>query len=97
MNTERDKFLTKVMGECWHKSELFIDDYHDQVDWRCAYCTITNLNNNDFSTWAGFGKLLTWCKEQDDEFLCKNEMCLAYLTPDRFATAVYNYLKEKQQ
>ena len=56
MNTKRDKFLTEAMGECWH-------DYVKTCGCcpaTCAKCGADEgyTENNDFSTWHDFGKLL---------------------------------------
>lgn len=64
MNLERDKYLTEAMGEHWHEHTM-----------TCGY-TMTRLGEyisdikttsytNDFSTWAGFGKLWEWAQKQD--------------------------------
>lgn len=58
----------------------------------------------DFSTWFGFGELWEWSKEQDwcKEFrqiylnkAASEGVIVAFLiNPDRFANAVYEFLKE---
>lgn len=111
MNTERDKFLTEAMGECWHEWETS-DAMPDGWIFKCKKCSkkLRTLDYNemfptfpyegiDFSTWESFGKLLEWCKvygiEKDDIYLAQPTMSLSFLTPDRFANAVYVYLKNK--
>jgi hypothetical protein len=58
--------------------------------------------STDFSTWEGFGKLWEWAQKQDwfEWFVYKNSYdALALLIktwtihPDRFADAVYDYLR----
>jgi hypothetical protein len=59
----------------------------------------------DFSTPEGFFKLLDWAKEQSwwEQFLIKHcqashythiAIDIKYVNPDRFASAIYEYLKE---
>lgn len=75
MNTERDKFLTEAMGECWHDliwdewrgryiqcslCDLDVEDTYD--DYSCHY---HDKYNTDFSSWKGFGKLWEWAQQQD--------------------------------
>lgn len=77
MNSERDKFLTEAMGECWH-------EYNEEISDKCCKCeedilpyvkawlatpenkaepVIERLFN--FSTWEGFGKLWEWAMKQE--------------------------------
>ena len=124
MHTERDKFLTEAMGECWHDFVMAKNpDGRDAKGWTCTKCHIytTYIHSLycDFSTWDGFGKLWTWAQKQEwfDLFQC----CLYYhdylkhchrpgderldndkvlhnelIHPDRFANAVYEFLKEEK-
>ena len=108
MNTERDKFLTKAMGEC----------FHQYIGWHCRYCgqdapePPESEQNPDFSTWTSFGKLWEWAIDQEwwnkfefseyaghnrnDEFgATLKDILQGLINPDRFATAVYEFLKEK--
>lgn len=79
MNTQRDKFLTETMGECWHDLRYVSDG-----DWFCDSCKVwiygynshTGHNeeefnshvNSSFSTWKGFGKLKSFmCNLPDSE------------------------------
>ena len=82
-NKERDKFLTESMGECWHEF------------------------SNNFSTWEGFGKLWEWAVKQEwfSDFLKHAEKIMKmpitgwieyFVQPDRFADALYKFLKEKK-
>ena len=116
--SERDKFLTEAMGECWHEWEGHVSDYK-----RCMKCHKdggypegfrVRLINNNFSIWEGFGKLWEFCQKQE----WWNDFCLHHkdsdnmkvaivvmssnylhediINPDRFADAVYEYLKSKE-
>lgn len=60
-------------------------------------------NQNDFSTWEGFGKLWEWCKQQswlgNFEYNYGGIKCIGVfadymINPDKFADAVYNYLNK---
>ena len=93
MNTERDKSLTEAMGECWHESNL---------QGVCKHCKAHNYPyTNNFSTWEGFGKLWVWASSQVGLLrmitneLDKNDSYrwTHWVHPDRFADAVYAYLK----
>ena len=99
MSIERDKFLTEVMGECWHEMSKFGN---------CAKCKVHNYYQNDFSTWKGFGKLWEWATTQawwelftefceyNRQFHQKSshQVLPGIINPNRFADAVYKYLKE---
>lgn len=96
MIRERDKFLTKLMGECYH--EICYNGC-------CKYCGAHNFITNDFSSWEGFGKLLGFVKGQDYwldlvETLEYNQGQLGFRTfveqleANRFADFVYWYMKE---
>lgn len=61
-----------------------------------------NPKNNNFFTWEGFGKLWEWVHNQKwwDKFrVCPQRYYIdwsdTYVNPERFATAVYNFLKER--
>ena len=100
MNTERDKFLTEARGECWHE---FSSTAVTSSCYKCCRilpaCTFI-----DFSTWEGFGKLYSWCKEQewwtmfcyyrfgDGNYI--GYKVFEFIEPDRFADAVYEFLKD---
>jgi hypothetical protein len=79
MNQERDKFLTEQMGECWHDGEPFFTN-------NVIYCPKCHKNlkaineENDFSTWEGFGKLWEWAQKQNMEWQCRfNDYCFKLL------------------
>lgn len=77
----------------------------------CRKCKIGMYSkaNNNFSTWEGFGKLWEWTQKQEwwRNFLLTSKGKIHDLNPlafatgtsiidlDRFADAVYSYLKEK--
>lgn len=105
MNEERDKFLTEQMDKCWHE-ELY---RYDSFTKRCKVCdkdsrSCTRIN---FSTPDGFFKLWNWAKEQewwedwkeskeyrnlDGAYIINMEF---FIHPDRFANAIYEFLKER--
>ena len=94
MNIERDKFLTEAMGECWH--EVL------GGQWNCYKCRNENTLNYDFSTWEGFGKLLEKARDNQGVGIIVAQNILAKVIeksmnniPDRFANAVYEFLKER--
>jgi hypothetical protein len=65
-NEERDRFLTEVMGACWHDYD---PDTPVKVLWYkgyiCKKCGDFVFTNNDFSTLEDFMKLLNWACDQD--------------------------------
>lgn len=100
MNTEQDKFLAEAMGGWWHYSVYTGRGNECSCGKWWSECS---KNHPDFSTWEGFGKLWEWSSKQEwwDEFKyslgyspVENEgLGDSYIHPDRFADAVYNYLK----
>jgi len=102
MNTEREKFLTEAMGECWHSFEGSITGRE------CVKCGAefwaneieTANKKHNFSTWEGFVKLITWIRQQEwyERFHVEmNESVESWrnylINPDEFADTVYEYLK----
>jgi|WetSurMetagenome_2_1015567.scaffolds.fasta_scaffold328582_3 hypothetical protein len=87
----RDEFLTEKMGECWHK-------YREGSCMKChATDGIFHNQQNNFSTWEGFGKLWTWAQIQGhwfDGFIPKHTDT-KLVDPDRFANAIAAYLGYK--
>ena len=99
----RDNVFQGTKEEC----EIFIRanlGYEDQEVKR------KKVINNNFSTWTGFGKLWSWAKEQDwwpsfkeisigvdDEFNIPDGWPIdeEYIDPDKFADALYKFLKER--
>jgi len=69
MNEQRDKFLTEVMGGCWHKFELVPKNFDDGLreSDECCLCGEEKPVGKplDFSKWTGFGKLWEWATRQD--------------------------------
>lgn len=99
MNTERDKFLTEQMGECWH--EFSHEKKAPCGTYKVCVCGRENYifpcDNTYFSTWDGFGKLWEWAQKQP--FWMKMigkfhaEGFYHFINPGRFADAVYEFLK----
>lgn len=73
--SERDKFLTEAMGECWHEWENGYDPQStafSQRAYRCAKCkrrgnghVHLDYLHDDFSTWEGKGKLWNWATQRE--------------------------------
>jgi hypothetical protein len=89
MSEERDKDLTIAMGETWNVWDSFESE-----------CKPYSANN--FSTPDGFFKLWNWAKEQ--EWFWEGvfhrldyQVPELFINPDRFADAVYAYLKERDK
>lgn len=57
---ERDQYLSEKMGECWHDKQG--KNYPPFES--CSKCNKMLPNNNNFSTWEGFGKLWEWSETQ---------------------------------
>jgi hypothetical protein len=94
---ELNKFLTKVMGECWHTHPLVIEGIWGIKCDKCGIIVTPNLNN-DFLTWEGFGKLWTWSNNELwwCRFLDSLDGPLSYyVNPENFTKAVVQYLAEK--
>ena len=75
MNTERDKFLTEAMDECWHKwvRRGYLET-SKMPGWLCINCNngvgaihahAPSPLRNDFSTPDGFFKLWGWAQKQE--------------------------------
>ena len=111
MNTERDRFLTEAMGECWHEFDAepsLFGEWEDESNYcnKCSYRKGLNdvLPVNNFSSWEDFGKLWDWASSQVGLLrMITNELdendsyrWTHWVHPDRFADAVYAYLKEKK-
>lgn len=106
--SNRDEFLTEYMGECVH---IFDIDWDNREFVEKHYCLICNADFNhvtklnDFSTPNGFFKLWNWSQKQEWwlEFWLQDDLglqyglmgMLAFIDPNRFADAVYKFLKEK--
>jgi hypothetical protein len=83
---ERDKFLTEAMGinGGWYNHEY-----------------VQKWGIIDFQKWAAFGMLWEWAQKQEwwnDFFQSScyeaNDWFQLLINPDRFANAVYEFLKE---
>ena len=112
MTTERDKFLTEAMGECWHEK---VHGNTGPLIWSKCSCganLVCRDCNPNFSTWTSFGKLWEWAIDQEwwnkfefseyaghnrnDEFgATLKDILQGLINPDRFATAVCEFLKDK--
>lgn len=96
-NIERDKFLTEAMGECWHQwcTKSSFSGFCDKCQTQ-----IVDKTQNDFSTWEGFGKLWEWAQKQDGwrDFIAYEFGWgdFSIIDPDKFANAVYKFLKNKK-
>lgn len=102
--SKRDKYLTEAMGKCWHDWEF--EWIYSTRQSQCIQCdTIEYENNNDFSTWDGFGKLYEWSVEQDwwYEFLFEwtdeimpTTIPYKLVYPNPFANSVYEFLRDRE-
>ena len=108
-NEKRDQYLTEQMGGCWHKWPTITQDLPSDKT-LCKKCGLPAYNglffeiNNNFSTWAGFGKLWEWVIKQEwfDEFADSKPhkawlFPIGLLKPDSFADAVYKFLNNFQK
>jgi hypothetical protein len=109
MNTERDKFLTEAMGECWHEWHYRVYGYYQAICRKCGR-EVKEAFDNDFSTWTGFGKLWEWAQKQEwwRKFWYHTSMPMLdgsniaiprdqqIIHPDNFANALYSSLRENK-
>jgi hypothetical protein len=95
--SERNKYITEAMGECWHTR------LDDRGLYAFACCADYDKPNTNFSTWEGFGKLWEWSQKQEwiGSFCSVYKLDRGHLgvfeIPDCFADAVYEYLKEREK
>ena len=100
MNTERDKFLTESMDKCWHEwpKQGVVNAVGGCL---CSKCNRWENENNDFSTWNGFGKLWEWAIKEDwwfvflestGRFMQREFIRIEFIDPEIFADAVYEFL-----
>jgi hypothetical protein len=94
MNTERDKFLTEMMGECWHEYNL--DGSYAPP---CKLCGC-QYDQVSFSTWKGFEFLFGKAKSSEKVgIIVTQQLLIAVLEksleniPDRFADILCDYLR----
>lgn len=103
MNEQRDKFLTELMGQCWHDYDIEkpINTYSLEA-YICKKCKGFILGNNDFSQEEDFMRLLGWAKDQkalkrilnafDEKDFFDKEHGKFYR--EKFADSVYEFLKK---
>ena len=93
------------MDECWHEMDMIRDDGFWCICGKHMSGHEQEKYNINFSTWNGFGKLCEWAYKQNwyhqflttkspDGFFIGN-IIREYINPDRFADAVYDFLKDK--
>jgi len=103
MNEERDKFLTELMGQCWHDYDMDkpINTYSLEA-YICKKCKGFILGNNDFSQEEDFIKLYNWAKTQNtlkkiiDEYEEQNfhDQENGKFYREKFADSVYGIFKQ---
>lgn len=105
MSTERDKFLTEAMGECWHIYKRTAKG-KPWICWKCGQMKARDKTPkfaNYFSTWEGFGKLWEWSLSQSwfEEFKYDVYKYSTYNTihqniicPNNLADSLYEFLKK---
>ncbi len=102
--SERDKFLTEAMGGCVFSPKD--EDY--MLCGKCGCDIMSGIHDNYFSTWRMFGSLWEWAQEQEwwGYFVARmmtKETCTLdsilnkFIDPDRFANAVYEFLKDRNE
>lgn len=99
---ERDKLLTEAMGHCWHEFPFRGKDSN-----YCVHCGMFLGRKIEFSSWDGMGELVSYLEETEqlEKMLVTmyqkwkadhagfNCFTLKMFNPDRFADAVYEFLK----
>lgn len=103
--SEREKFLTEAMGECWHEK---VSEFFPGVI--CISCGAYSEDDNyryDFSTPEGFFKLWKWAQKQTwwkkfiepiGKIVCDCGECndcmidTHWVDPDLFADIIYEFL-----
>jgi hypothetical protein len=104
MNQERNKFLTElVTGD---KAKWICHECDIISQRKICDCKGAGWSRYNFSTWDGFGKLKEWAEKREwwKQFKCDvryNGWHYALdddlIHPDRFAEAIYEFLKEKEK
>lgn len=69
---------------------------HNKTECSCWIEYLDQKNIINFSTWDGFGKLVTYMNNKYQSWMMNN-ITLAILDPEIFATQVYNYLQNTEQ
>ena len=108
---ERNKFLTEVVGECWHEPKIEGVRANSFVCGKCNTIHCCGIENPNYSTWEGFGKLWEWSIYQDwfEDFakyhgqvnhILMDEpsdilIHIGKINPNKFADAIYNSLKSR--
>lgn len=100
-NWKRDRFLTDIVIGCDHEYEPEEVPYGYGPTHTHLVCQKCNKNESDitrFSTWKGFGVLITWLKDQKLWQEIRWNMPMAEFMelvtdPDKAANKVYEYLK----
>lgn len=103
MNTDRDKYLTEAMDKKWYDPNGMT---FKQFMWKYGYGM-----NTDFSTFNGLGELKVFLVNKNlwipfidsirpvNTFASKDELLIheSFFNPDRFAYAIYEFLKGREQ
>lgn len=103
-NEARDRFLTELIGECWHDSyggKIYLPKNYSYDT--CSKCSAPTSNRPDFSTWEGFGKLKEFIDIHEKADIIYNNYLdkiteytdrvsenFRRITPDSFADHVYD-------
>ncbi len=102
MDDERNRFLTELMGHCWHDYDIDkpINTYSLEA-FICKKCKGFILGNNDFSQEEDFMRLFNWAKGQEklkkiteeynEEDFKDPERGKTYR--ERFANSIYDFFK----
>jgi len=94
MNEERDKFLTQAMG---YRFIEVIPGFEISLE------RFPEFGKETFSEWEWFGLLWEWAQKQEwwinalELWDCSHGYMISFrlIHPDRFADALYQFLKER--
>ncbi|HOV89579.1 MAG TPA: hypothetical protein PKW07_02585 [Syntrophorhabdaceae bacterium] len=102
MDDERNRFLTELMGQCWHDYDIDkpINTYSLEA-FICKKCKGFILGNNDFSQEEDFMRLFNWAKDQEKLKKITEEYNegdfrdpeRGKLYRERFANSIYDFFK----
>ncbi len=102
MDDERNRFLTELMGQCWHDYDIDkpINTYSLEA-FICKKCKGFILGNNDFSQEEDFMRLYNWAKDQEKLKKITEEYNegdfhgpeRGRLYRERFANSIYDFFK----